>query len=342
MIFITGGTGLVGSHLLFELVKKGKEVRALKRSSSNLDRVLQTFSHYSKDAKDLFNRIQWVDADLLDYYSLEPHLKGITEVYHCGAIVSFDPRERQKMIANNVEGTANLVNAAIQHKVKKFCHVSSISALGHKKDDQLIDEETSWVPGKRVSGYSESKFFSENEVWRGMEEGLDAVIVNPTIIFGPANWNTGSSKMFKSIWDGMKFYTKGVTGFVDVSDVVQLMMLLMEEKSFEKDKNKRFVINSENLSYKEVFNGIADALNKPRPGIFASDLLLSIVWRIVAFGSYITGKPSLITRDSVSNSNKNRRYDGSRIAVLFGYKYMPIAESIKRTAGFLRSEMGEK
>lgn len=339
MIFVTGGTGLVGTHLLFELTSAGEKVKALKRETSNIQQVLKTFSYYSENSKELFNQIEWVDGDILDYFSLESLLQGVVEIYHCAAIVSFQSKERSKMISNNVEGTANLVNAAIENGVKKICHVSSIAALGRLENGEPITEETNWVPSKKISGYSESKFFSETEIWRGTEEGLDAVIVNPSIIFGPANWENGSAKMFKTIWDGMKFYTKGITGFVDVQDVTLSMIQLMNKSNFETVKNQRFLLNSENLSYQNVFSQIAAELDKPKPNIFASDFLLSIVWRIVAFASWITGKPSMISRDSVSNSNSINTFDGSKITRTIDFKYRPISYSIKKTAGFLKADM---
>ena len=339
MIFVTGGTGLVGAHLLFELTLAGKKVKALKRQTSNLQQVLKTFSYYSENSKQLFNQIEWVDGDILEYFSLEKLLQGTTEIYHCAAIVSFQTKERSKMISNNVEGTANIVNAAIENGVKKICHISSIAALGRLENGELVTEDTNWVPSKKVSGYSESKFFSEAEIWRGIEEGLDAVIVSPSIIFGPANWETGSAKMFKTIWGGMKFYTKGITGFVDVNDVTHAMIQLMDASNFETCKNQRFLLNSENLSYQNIFTQIANELDKPKPNIFASDFLLSIVWRIATFASWITGKPSMITRDSVSNSNEINNFDGSKITQTLNFKYQPISDSIKRTAGLLMEEM---
>jgi len=341
MIFVTGGTGLVGSHLLFDLITAGKKVKALKRPTSNLQRVIKTFSYYADNPQELFNKIEWVDGDILDYFSLENILRGVTEVYHCAAIISFETKDRRRMISNNVEGTANLVNASLENGVKKICHVSSISALGQLENGQPTTEQTNWIPSKKVSGYSESKFLSEAEIWRGMEEGLDAVIVNPSIIFGPANWETGSAKMFKTIWDGMKFYTKGTMGFVDVKDVTRAMIQLMSKQNFGKCKNQRFILNSENLSYQDVFNQIADALGRKRPTVYASDLLLGIVWRLATFASRITGKPSLITRDSASNSNEFITYDGEKIKRFIGFQYFPVSESIKQTAGFLKSEMTE-
>lgn len=339
MIFVTGGTGLVGAHLLYELVLAGNTVKALKRKTSDLQQVVKTFSRYSDIPEILFKQIEWVDGDILDYFSLEKILDGVSEIYHCAAIVAFDPKERQKMITNNVEGTANLVNAALENGVRKICHVSSIAALGRLENGQMVTEETNWLPSKKISGYSESKFFSEAEIWRGIQEGLDALIVNPSIIFGPANWETGSAKMFKTIWNGLKFYTKGVTGFVDVKDVARAMVLLMENDTFEKVKNQRFLLNSENVSYQDIFGQIADALEKPRPKYFATNFLLSLVGRTAAVGSIITRKPSLISRDSVSNSNTIFRFDGSKITRTIDFSYLPVSESIKQTAGFLKRDM---
>lgn len=339
MIFVTGGTGLVGAHLLFELTLAGKKVRALKRETSNLHQVLKTFSYYSENPKQLFDKIEWVNGDILDYFSLEKNLKGVTEIFHCAAIVSFQAKDRAKMVGNNVEGTANLVNAAIENNVVKICHVSSIAALGRLENGEPITEETNWIPGRKISGYSESKFFSESEIWRGIEEGLDAVIVNPSIIFGPANWETGSAKMFKTIYDGMKFYTKGITGFVDVGNVVKAMLLLMDESNFETCKNQRFLLNSENLSYQTVFNSIASELGKKQPSVFASNFLLGIVWRVASLASWLSRKPSMITRDSVSNSNQINNFDGNKITRLIEFNYLPISDSIKKTAGFLKSDM---
>nr|WP_319510848.1 NAD-dependent epimerase/dehydratase family protein [uncultured Draconibacterium sp.] len=339
MIFVTGGTGLVGAHLLFELCKTGKKVRALKRETSNLEQVLKTFAYYTDDAQQLFDTIEWVDGDILDYFSLEKLLNGVTEIYHCAAIVSFESKERQRMISNNVEGTANLVNAAIENNVKKICHVSSIAALGKLQNGAPVTEETNWVPSKKNSAYSESKFYSETEIWRGIEEGLDAIIVNPSIIFGPANWESGSAKIFKTIWDGMKFYTKGVTGFVDVFDVVQPMIKLMDEQNFEDCKNQRYILSAENLSYQQVFTQIAEALQKPKPTIWASDFLMGFVWRAATFASWFTRKPSLITREAATGRNTVNNFDGSKVSRKIGYDYQPIEASIKKTAGFLKSDM---
>lgn len=339
MIFVTGGTGLIGSHLLFELVSAGNKVKALKRKTSNLQQVLKTFSYYSETPQELFRTIEWVDGDILDYFGLEKLLAGADEVYHCAAIVSFDGSDRKQMINNNVEGTANLVNAALEAGVKKFCHVSSVSALGKNQNGYPVDELTNWMPSKKVTGYSHSKFFSETEIWRGIEEGLNAVIVNPSIVLGPGNWEAGSSRLFKTIWDGLKFYTKGVTGFVDVKDVVNAMVLLMDDKNFKTCKNQRFLLNAENLSYQELFFAIADELGKSRPKFYASPLATGLAWRAAAVSRIFSKNAPAISRETASAAHTNTFYDGSKITRAISFDYQPVSKSIRQTAALMKKEM---
>ncbi len=328
MILVTGGTGLVGAHLLYELTNSGLRVKALRRQQSNTEWVKKIFSYYTTRVDELFTRIEWVEGDILDYLSLEEALKGITQIYHCAAIVSFHGDDHDIMLNNNVKGTGNLIDAAIHNGVRRFCHVSSIAALGKTQDGSEITEETYWTPSKRKSGYSLSKFFSEMEVWRGIEEGLDAVIVNPAIIMGPGNWDIGSPKLFQSIWKGLNYYTKGITGFVDVRDVVKAMILLMEDQRFEQVKNQRFILNAGNLSYQDFFNQIADALHKPRPRSFASDIKLHIAWRMAKAASFFTGKPPVITRETVSGTNQKNHYSGQKIIQTIGFEYRRLDASI--------------
>ena len=339
MILVTGGTGLVGAHILYELTSSGLRVKALHRQQSNTDWVKKIFSYYTGQADLLFSQIEWVEGDILDYLSLEEALKGVTSIYHCAAIVSFHGDDHDMMLNNNVKGTGNLIDAAIHNGVSKFCHVSSIAALGKTQDGSEITEETYWTPSKRKSGYSLSKFFSEMEVWRGIEEGLDAVIVNPSIIMGPGNWEIGSPKLFQSIWKGLKYYTKGISGFVDVRDVVKAMILLMEDHRFENIKNQRFILNAGNLSYQDFFNKIADGLNKPRPRSFASDIKLHIAWHMAKAGSFFTGKPPVITREALSGSNQKNQYSGEKISRITGFEYRSLDSSIADIAEIFLNDM---
>lgn len=339
MILVTGGTGLVGAHLLYELTHSGLQVKALRRQQSNTGWVKKIFSYYTSEVDELFARIEWVEGDILDYLSLEEALQGVTKIFHCAAIVSFHGDDNDMMLNNNVKGTGNLIDAAIHNGVKQFCHVSSIAALGKTQDGSEINEETYWTPSKRKSGYSLSKFFSEMEVWRGIEEGLEAVIVNPSIIIGPGNWDIGSPKLFQSIWKGLNYYTKGITGFVDVRDVVQAMIMLMDEAQFEKVKSQRFILNAGNISYQEFFNKIADGLNKPRPRNFASDIKLNIAWRMALAASFFTGKRPLITRDAVSGSNQKNHYSGEKITRTISFEYRSLDTSITDIAEIFLKDM---
>lgn len=339
MILVTGGTGLVGAHLLYELTSSGQKVKALRRPQSNTEWVNKIFSYYSDNNESLFAQIEWIEGDILDYLSLEDALKGITSIYHCAAIVSFHGDDHDIMLNNNVKGTGNLIDAAIHNGVKQFCHVSSIAALGKTQDGSEITEETYWTPSKRKSGYSLSKFFSEMEVWRGIEEGLDAVIVNPSIIMGPGNWDIGSPKLFQSIWKGLNYYTRGISGFVDVRDVVKAMIMLMDETRFEQVKKQRFILNAGNMSYQDFFNKIADGLNKPRPKSFASDVKLQIAWRMAKTASFFTGKRPVITREAVSGTNQNNQYSGEKITRSIGFQYRSLDTSIADIAEIFLKDM---
>jgi len=332
MIFVTGGTGLVGSHLLFNLVSKGLKVRALKRENSNVEEVRKLFNWYSSEADVLFRQIEWVGGDILDIFSLEPVLKDVEIIYHCAAMVSFENRKRSEMIHNNVDGTANLVNAALTCGVKRICHISSNSALGKAPEGLPVIEETNWIPVKRNSGYSVSKFFSEAEIWRGVAEGLNAVVVNPSVIIGPGNWEKGSSRFFPVINKGMRFYTRGITGFVDVRDVADAIVLLTGEENFAKSKNQKFLLNGDNLEYSVLFNLIADALHKPRPSIPVSGLVLGITWRAAAFWSFLTGVPAAVTKETAAVSTRRNIFDGSKITRMFNFTYRPIRQAVQHTA----------
>jgi nucleoside-diphosphate-sugar epimerase len=215
MILVTGSTGLVGTHLLLELAKKHRKIRATHRSSSNLQAVFDTFSLYTEDPEKYLDRIDWkyldridwIEADVTDFESIIQALDGVDYVYHTAAFVSFDPGDRHTMTQVNVEGTANVVNACLERKVKKLCYVSSTAALGSAPDGELITEDMAWTHSKSRSAYSVSKYLSEMEVWRGMAEGLPAVIVNPSIIIGPGDWKRSSSYLFSAVWKGLSFYT---------------------------------------------------------------------------------------------------------------------------------------
>lgn len=325
MIFITGGTGLVGSHLLFSLVQRGKEVHALKRKNSSLKDLYSLFEHYSYKAEDLLKKIHWVEGDILNIEELGAYMNDVSEVYHCAALVSFDHSRRLEMMETNVRGTASIVDLCLQKGVNKFCFVSSISAIGPVGENGIADEESYWKKTKNASWYSWSKFNSELEVWKGMAEGLNVCIVNPSVILGLGSWSRGSGRLFPMIDRGQRFYTGGITGYVDVRDVVEAMIQLMEKEIF----GERFILNSENLSYKEIFKMIALKLGKNPPDIKARRYLTSLAWRVQNLLSAFSGHSPLLTRELARASQNKKAYSNKKLVKTLGLKFIPVAESIQ-------------
>lgn len=332
MILVTGATGLVGSHLLYELLKKEEKVKALRRRSSDTGHVLKIFGYYTDEHEKLYSRIEWVEGDVSDKGSLEVAFKDVTRVYHTAAMISMDSADSTEMMKINVEGTANIVNLCLEKKISKLCFVSSVAALGKRTAPDIVDENVLWKAGKKKITYSSTKFNAEIEVWRGMAEGLEAVIVNPSIIIGPGARGKGSMAMFDKIAKGLKFYTHGVTGYVDIRDVVKAMILLMESD----EKGERFILNSENLSYKEIFGMIAQALNKPAPNIYANRFMTGFVWRLDWLKNKFTGGTHLITKETATIAHRKTLFSNEKVRKVLGIDFRPIYKSIEETAEKMR------
>ena len=328
MIFLTGGTGMFGAHILFDLTKSGSKVRALRRKNSDVEQVRKNFSWYSDEAERLFERIEWVEGDVLDKGSLLLALEGVDTIIHAAAKVSFDPRDHATMLHENEKGTANLVDLALELNIPRFCHVSSVAALGEYQAGMPVNEEFSWKNDRHRSAYSESKFLSEMEVWRGIQEGLSAVIVNPSIILGPGNWNSSSPRLFKTIGQGLKFYTSGITGYVDVRDVSKAILALLNSEDWETIKNQRYILSAENHTYQEIFDQIAVALNRPKPSIQATRLMLNLGWRVSRMISLLTGGQPTLTKETARSAVKISEFDGSKITRTIDLVYTPIALAI--------------
>lgn len=324
MILVTGGTGLVGSHLLMKLCEQHQKVRAVFRDVHSIDKTKKLFEDYQ--CKNLFNKIEWFLADITDVPQMIEAYKGIKHVYHCAAFISFNPKDYREMRKINIHGTAIMVNLAIDAKVEKFCFVSSIAAIGDAIDSDLIDETCEWNKQQDNSGYSITKFGAEMEVWRLSQEGVDVVVVNPGVILGTGFWDSGSGKLFSQVDKGFNFYTKGVTGFVSVTDVVNCMVDLMKSNI----KNERFILISENKTYQEVFNLIADVLDKKRPQLEIKSWQLAIFWRIATLISKFTNKEPLISKYSAKSALTISKYDNSKIKDVLNYQFEPIATTIEK------------
>ena len=329
MILITGGTGLVGSQILYDLAASGTKIRALRRTGSSMkivDRLFLANPQY-------LHNIEWFEGDINDAFSIEDAMKDIDTVFHSAGFISFLSSEKNKMMKINAEGTANVVDMALKNGVKRFCHVSSVAALGRKESDKLIDEESWWKTSSQNSNYAISKYSSEREVWRGIEEGLSAFIINPSIIIGAGNWKSGSSQMFSQVWQGLSFYTDGITGFVDVRDVSKAAIQLMKKGV----SNERYIINAENLSYRNVFDLIAANLGRPKAKIRVNKFFAEIGWRAESIKSFFIQKSPLVSKETARNSFMQWNYSNEKIKNEIGIDFISMEKSIKDTcASFLK------
>lgn len=315
---------MLGSHLLYQLMLDGKDVRAIYRSPQKKSKVLEIFGYYSSEAQQLFDKIEWVEADVTDIGSLEPLFEGIEQVYHSAALISFDPKHLSSLLNINVDGTANMINLSVKHQVTKFCHVSSIAALGSgKKGQTVFDENVEWNDNQ-VSVYGISKFESELEVWRGSQEGLSVVIVNPGIVLGPGFWRSGSGALFRRASKGGRYSFPGGTGFVSVNDVVKSMVLLMASNI----KNERYILVNQNLTYQEVFRSMAEGFGLEPPSKQISLSLLEILWRIDFLKSTLFGKRRKITKNLVKGLYEPDNYDNSKSKTIPGFAYESLEDVI--------------
>ncbi len=333
MIFVTGGTGLVGSHILLELSQKGEQFKALKRDSSSLSICENIFKHYN--AEDLFEKINWVVGDVNDIPSLECGMQNCDMVLHAAAVVSFIPSDAELLKKVNIEGTANVMNVALTAGVKKVGFVSSIAALGRNSTEGIVDEECHFKATKLDSNYALSKYYAEQEVWRASQEGLNVVIINPSVILGPGDWNKGSSQIFQKIHSGLKFYTPGSTGYVDVVDVANSLVALL----FSDVKNERFIVNGANLKYRDCFDRIAVAFNITKATIKVTPLLKEIAWRMESVRSYILGTKALLTRETANSAMTNSSFSTAKIKEVINFNFTDIDATIKKYADWFIKDL---
>ena len=327
MILVTGGTGLLGSHLLFQLAQENVPIRSIYREKSRIAQVETLFQFYSpENFTSLFSKIEWVEADILDVISLNNSFKDIEVVYHCAGLVSFSKRHFNQLIKINREGTANIVNTCLEFNVKKLCYVSSTAAIGGQSGE-ITTELTKWKQSPETNGYSISKYSGEKEVWRGVEEGLDCIIVNPSVIFGAGNWDESSLTIFRTVQNGLRFYTSGQNGFVDARDVAQIMVQLTSSEI----KNERYLCVGNNIPFKVLMEKIAVKMGKKPPTINTPKWLTGIVWRLSWFFSLFSKKDAMLTRASSKSAFNFMTYDCSKVKNELAFSFRSIEETIDNT-----------
>ncbi|MFG6687207.1 NAD-dependent epimerase/dehydratase family protein [Mariniflexile sp. HNIBRBA6329] len=324
MILVTGSTGLVGSHLLYKLASNNETVRAIYRSERKLEQVKNVFATYGGDYMKVFEIIEWVQADILDIPSLTEAFKNVAYVYHCAALVSFEPNKYQLLRKTNIEGTANIVNFCISNQVKKLCHVSSIATLGKPTNNEFITEATHWNPEDDNNVYAITKYGAEMEVWRGTQEGLNAVIVNPGVILGAGIWKFGTGSLFKKAHKGFKYYTSGTLGLIDVDDVTSIMIALMKSDI----SNENFVLIAENWTYKQFLQGLAESVQTNPPKKLASPFLLSLGWKLDWLNHKLTGKRRQLTKHLTTSLSSETYYSSEKVKDALNYKFKDIRKTI--------------
>ena len=315
-ILVTGGTGFLGSYIIKELIEKNYAVRAIRRSSK-----LPAYI-----SKEVLDKVEWVDGDILDVISLEEAMEDIHTVIHAAAMVSFIKKDRKRMYQVNVEGTANVVNMALEKYIKRFVHISSVASLGRTANGGTVDEEKKWEESKVNTHYAKSKYKGELEVWRGISEGLNGVILNPSTILGYGEWDSSSCAIFKKVHDGFNWYTPGINGFVDVQDVARATVALMESNITE----QRYIINGDNWPFKKLQDTIAVNLDKKKPSQQTTPLLLNIAWRLEKMKSFFTGKTPLLTSDSARVAQSKTYFENKKVlAALPGFSFTPLEQTIQ-------------
>jgi dihydroflavonol-4-reductase len=325
MVLVTGGAGLVGKELITQLLAKGKQVRAI----------------YNKTMLDEFHSsmVEQLQCNILDVVGLEEAMTGIDEVYHCAAIVTFNPKKKREMFKINVEGTANVVNAALDAGVKKMVYVSSVAALGRIREDEMINETMNWTEETSNSSYGQSKYLAELEVWRGIGEGLNAVMVNPVVILGAGDWNAGSSQIFKNVYKEFPWYSEGTTGFVDVRDVAAAMIQLMEADI----SAQRFILSAENRSFHDLLHLVANAFGKKPPHKKVTPLIAKVVWRLEALKSKFTGEDPLVTKETAKTALAKVNFDNGKIKkFLPQFNYRTIEDTVSDTCALFQQKLNKQ
>ena len=319
-VLVTGGTGFIGAYIIQELITKGYSVKALHRRNN--------FPFYI--SKETLSKVEWIQGDILDVVTLENAMENVDAIIHSAAIVSFDKKLREQMYRINVEGTANVVNLALEKNIKRLIHISSVAAIGRTAKGQTVDEEKKWVTSSLNTHYAISKQKSEMEVWRAMAEGLSAVIVNPSTVLGFGNWNNSSTAIFKNIYHGFSWYSEGENGFVDVKDVAEVAVALIDAEI----AGQRFILNGDNWPFRKLFNSIAGQFKKPQPHRLATPFLGEIAWRLEHLKSYFSGHRPLLTKESAKVAHSRTNFDNSKILkALPGFNFTPLQQTIEIACG---------
>lgn len=315
-ITLTGATGFLGAYIARELVERGHKVRALRRTGGETPFYIDS---------SVWEKVEWVEGDILHLPLLEEAMQGADAVVHAAAMVSFGKGDKDLLYQVNRDGTANVVNLALEMGIPRLVHVSSVAALGRTAHGDKVDEEKKWVESPLNTHYARSKQQAEMEVWRGMAEGLSAVIVNPSTILGYGDWKKSSCAIFKKVHDGFPWYTDGINGFVDVEDVARATVLLMESEITE----QRYILSGENWSFKKLFETMARGFGVKPPTRLATPFLSAMAWRMEKIRCLFNGEKPVLTRESSRIAQSKTYFQNEKLLqALPGFQFTPLEESV--------------
>jgi dihydroflavonol-4-reductase len=315
--------------LLYRFRESGKNIIATYRDLKSLDKTREIFESYEKGAGAQVDYFQWKQSDILEIPSLEIAMQNVTTVYHCAAAIDHLPFEEMKNI--NMRGTENVINVALAAGVKKFCHVSSIAALGEAVGNRAVNEDDFFNLDGLNTNYAITKFGAEMEAWRGTQEDMDVIIINPGVIIGEGNWKSGSGQLISKTASGNKFYTNGSSGFIDVRDVTKAMKYLTESDL----KNDRYILVSENKTYREVLDLIALSLQKPKPNIQLKSGVLKLISHLLKVPNLL-GFSTRLSMAKVQSMTSKTKYSNTKIRKILNFELTPLEETIDRVATFYR------
>ncbi len=320
---MTGATGMVGAHLIRHLSESGyQNIVGIRRESSDMGLVL-----------DYLETVEWKNAEVRDITDWD-FLQAGDIVVHTAAIVSLADNAVQEMYDVNINGTENLVNASLRAGIKKFIFLSSIAAIGRKKNGELTDEAENFDQSADNSPYSKSKYASERHVWRGQQEGLNTLILNPSVILGAGFWKKSSAVIIDRTAQGLPFYPKGTAGFVDVRDVAKACILAIESNL----SNERIILNGFNIEYKKFFSLLTQKLGVKMPTKALPDWMGNIFWRWERLKYRFTGLAPAVTRHTVNSTRKQTRYDNNKSKELLNLDYYSVERTLSDiTDSYLKS-----
>jgi dihydroflavonol-4-reductase len=333
MNLVTGATGILGSHVVLALLRKGEPVVACRQKTSDIKKVERLFEYYTKESKQLFEKIKWVEVDIRDIFSIEEALENVTNVYHCAGFVSFNNKDRKKLFEINEQGTRNVVDACLNKKINALCHASSVATINNLDFVQPLTEDVFWKTSGKESDYSISKYNAEREVWRGIEEGLNAVIVNPGIILSPGFWGQSSSRIFEAGYKGSMFYTNGMAGYIAATDVAKVMIELVSKKIF----SGRFILIENTYTYRNILSHIQANFNKKAPSFNASGTMLNAARILEGFLSFFTGKTPKLSKALINGALNKQSFSNQKIKQVLNVEFEATHKIIEEICGYHRN-----